>query len=78
MEKTIASGGEDSEIRLWEAATGKLKKTLAGHTLWVISVAFSPDGGTLASGGWEGNISLMGCGNRRPQNNIHRAHFLDQ
>jgi WD40 repeat protein len=36
-------------IKLWEAATGKLLATLQGHTGNVYSVAWSPDGKTLAS-----------------------------
>ena len=75
--KTIASGsgrlvyfgrGEDSgtcvgqEIRLWNANTGELIKTLIGHTSVVNSVVFSPDGNTIASGsghwmGYEGKAS---------------------
>ena len=44
---TIASGSWDDDVlRLWDVPTGKLRATLAGH-----SVAFSPDGKTLASGG---------------------------
>ena len=61
-------GGEDSgtcvgqEIRLWNANTGELLKTLIGHTSVVNSVAFSPDGNTIASGsghwwGYEGKAS---------------------
>ena len=34
---------------LWDAATGKQKRTV-GDTGWVHSIAFSPDGRTLASG----------------------------
>ena len=30
----------------------------AGHSNVVTSVAFSPDGGTLASGSWDGTIKL--------------------
>ncbi len=61
-------GGEDSgtcvgqEIRLWNANTGELIKTLTGHTSVVNSVVFSPDGKTIASGsghwmGYEGKAS---------------------
>ncbi|MGW3124566.1 nSTAND1 domain-containing NTPase, partial [Streptomyces sp. NPDC001107] len=47
--QTLASGGADGKIRLWDTATGKLRTTLDGHTDIVESVAFSPDGRTLAS-----------------------------
>lgn len=38
--------------------TGRRKATLKGHTGFVSSVAFSPDGHTLASGGKDGTILL--------------------
>jgi WD40 repeat protein len=36
----------------------KLLFNLEGHTVWVVSVAFSPDGEMLASSGWDGIIKL--------------------
>ena len=36
-------------VRLWDVASGQEKATLQGHTSSVESVAFSPDGTTLAS-----------------------------
>ncbi|MDE0399559.1 MAG: dockerin type I domain-containing protein [Candidatus Poribacteria bacterium] len=48
--KTIASVDLDFTVRLWDVETGTEKKTLTGHTSEVHSVAFSPDGQTLASG----------------------------
>ena len=45
----LASGSSDRTVRLWDAQTGKHKATLTGHPGTVYSVAFSPDGTTLAS-----------------------------
>jgi WD40 repeat protein len=41
----------DPMVRLWDGATGKLLRELKGHRGSVVSVAFSPDGRTLASAG---------------------------
>jgi hypothetical protein len=39
------------EIKVWDAETGRELLTLQGHTGDVRTVAFSPDGQRLASGG---------------------------
>ena len=53
---TLASGSSWGSIQLWDVATGTVKQTLTGHTVW--SVAFSPDGTTLASGSADDTIRL--------------------
>ena len=55
--KTLASGGANGTVRLWDPATGQ-HAALKGHTGPVYSVAFGPDGKTLASGGWDGTLRL--------------------
>ena len=56
--KTLASGGGDNVIHLWDIGTGNRKMTLVGHTNGVFSLAFSPDGETLASGSVDSDIRL--------------------
>lgn len=47
--KTLASGGLDKTIILWDLASHKTIAQLTGHTNNINSVAFSPDGKLLAS-----------------------------
>ncbi|MDB9475636.1 WD40 repeat domain-containing protein, partial [Dolichospermum circinale] len=56
--KTLASGGDDKTIKLWNLDTGKEIRTLSGHSDFVYSVSFSPDGRTLASGSGDQTIKL--------------------
>jgi WD40 repeat protein len=50
--------GNPSAIDLWNAATGTHRALLKGHTGAVYSVAFSPDGKTLASSASDETIKL--------------------
>ena len=43
---TLATGNCYKTVRLWDVATRTCVATLTGHSGWVHSVAFSPDGGT--------------------------------
>ncbi|KAH7117476.1 hypothetical protein EDB81DRAFT_892342 [Dactylonectria macrodidyma] len=48
-ERRLASASGDETVKVWDAATGHCQATLKGHSGWVHSVAFSPDGQRLAS-----------------------------
>jgi WD40 repeat protein len=54
--RLIAGGCGDATIRLWDAATGKIQKTLADEDQLtpVTALAFAPDSKTLASAGTTG------------------------
>jgi WD40 repeat protein len=53
--KTLATGGADARVRLWDVATHRPGSSLpTGPTAPVSSVAFSPDGADLAAGGVNG------------------------
>ncbi|MDD5058981.1 MAG: caspase family protein [Sideroxydans sp.] len=48
----------EKTIKLWNVASGQVLHTLSGHSNKAISVAFSPDGRTLASGSYDYTIKL--------------------
>jgi WD40 repeat protein len=55
---TLASGGFDRSVKLWNVATGQEWAALAEHEGWVAAVAFSPDGKTLATGSHDHSVKL--------------------
>lgn len=68
--RTLASGGVDNTVRLWDVDTDAHKATFAGHTDIVVSVAFSPDGSLLASGSDDNTIILWSVDTGEPRTTI--------
>jgi hypothetical protein len=55
--KTIATGSEDTTVKLW-SLDGKELQTFKGHSDIVRSVAFSPDGKTIATSSLDNTVIL--------------------
>ncbi|EDX83921.1 hypothetical protein S7335_1618 [Synechococcus sp. PCC 7335] len=64
-EPTIASASSDKTLRLWHAQSGDCLRTLEGHTNWIWSIAFSPQGNLLASGSADKTVKLWDVDNGR-------------
>lgn len=54
----LASASDDESIKLWDLSLGKCLKTFLGHTNWIQSVTFNPNGQTIATGSRDCTIKL--------------------
>ena len=63
--KVVASSG-GKEIHVWDAATGKLLHTLAGHTQPIRGLAFASDPNTLVSGGDDRRVIVWDVAKEKP------------
>ncbi len=52
------SHGREYDVQIWDVETGNSLGTVSGHTKPIESLAFSPDGKTLASGSQDGTVLL--------------------
>ncbi|MCA8986057.1 MAG: protein kinase [Planctomycetaceae bacterium] len=54
----FVTGSRDQLLKIWDLKSGETITTLHGHTRQIFSIAVSPDGRTIASGGLEGDIRI--------------------
>jgi WD40 repeat protein len=59
----LASGSRDKTVKLWSVESQKEVTTLQGHSKFVNSVAFSPDGKYLVSGSKDSTVKLWSMEN---------------
>ena len=56
--RLIASGSDDTTVRLWDADSGRELMTLSEHQEKVATIAFSPDSGRIASGSRDKTLKI--------------------
>jgi WD40 repeat protein len=68
--KTLATGGEDCSVRLWDLTTCRELRRYGEHPRSVGAIAFSPDGKVLATGSHDGTIALWDAASSRELGNF--------
>jgi WD40 repeat protein len=54
----LFSAGKEGIIRRIDGASDSIEAEWRAHTDWIYALALSPDGATLASGDWAGNVGV--------------------
>ncbi|MFI0368216.1 WD40 repeat domain-containing serine/threonine protein kinase [Actinomadura sp. 1N219] len=73
--KTLASGGKDGTVRLWDVAAERPVAVLDDHPDQVEAVAYSPDGKLLAAAGMGSTVQLWDTATRRGAGALKRDAF---
>ncbi|KAG0683357.1 ribosome assembly [Pichia californica] len=60
---SLVTGAGDSTARIWDCNTQTIKKTLNGHSNWVLCVQWSPKGDVIATGSMDSTIRLWDAKN---------------
>jgi WD40 repeat protein len=56
--RTLATGGQDTTVKLWDVATGAQVSTLTGHTNTITAIAFNGSDTRIATGSLDGTVRV--------------------
>jgi WD40 repeat protein len=56
--KMLAIGDKVGDLKLWNATTGKVQQSLAGHLNAITAIAFNPEGIYLATAGLDSRVKI--------------------
>ena len=73
--KELVACSADKTVRVFDANGGP-SRTLQGHADWIYTFAISPDGKTVASGSWDGEVRLWNLADGKPLRTILAAPGL--
>ena len=74
--KLLASAGAETELRIWDVATGKCLKILAGHRNVILAVAFSRDGKKVATGAADNTAKIWNVATGALEANLVDDHIF--
>jgi len=76
--KPLITGIGTAKLALWDQATGKLLRSLEGHTSSILSATYSPDGKTIATTSYDKTVKLWDSATGKPVQTFsgHSAYVL--